>query len=29
LLGVPIIMIIKAVCDRVEDLEPIGELLGD
>lgn len=29
LLGVPIIMIIKAVCDRVEDLQPIGELLGD
>ena len=29
LLGVPIIMIIKAVCDRVEDLGPIGELLGD
>lgn len=29
LLGVPIIMIIKAVCDRVEDLRPIGELLGD
>jgi len=29
LLGVPIIMIIKAVCDRVEDFEPIGELLGD
>ena len=29
LLGVPIIMMIKAVCDRVEDLEPIGELLGD
>ena len=29
LLGVPIIMIIKAVCDRVEDLERIGELLGD
>jgi predicted PurR-regulated permease PerM len=29
LLGVPIIMIIKAICDRVEDLEPIGELLGD
>ena len=29
LLGVPIIMIIKAVCDRVEDLKPIGELLGD
>ena len=29
LLGVPIIMIIKAICDRVEDLEPIGELLGN
>jgi len=29
LLGVPIIMIIKAVCDRVEDLKPIGELLGN
>ncbi len=29
LLGVPIMMIIKAVCDRVEDLRPIGELLGE
>jgi predicted PurR-regulated permease PerM len=29
LLGMPIIMIIKAVCDRVEDLKPVGELLGD
>ncbi len=29
LLGVPIIMILKAVCDRVEELKPIGELLGD
>lgn len=29
LLGLPIIMAIKAVCDRVEDLKPIGELLGD
>lgn len=29
LLGVPIIMAFKAVCDRVEDLKPIGELLGD
>jgi predicted PurR-regulated permease PerM len=29
LLGVPIVMIIKAVCDHVEDLKPIGELLGD
>lgn len=29
LLGVPIIVIVKAVSDRVEDLKPIGELLGD
>ncbi|SFM10017.1 AI-2E family transporter [Variovorax sp. OV329] len=29
LLGVPVMMVIKAVCDRVEDLQPIGELLGD
>lgn len=29
LLGVPILMIIKAICDRVEHLQPIGELLGD
>jgi len=29
LLGIPIIMIIKAICDRVEDLKPVGELLGD
>lgn len=29
LLGVPITMVIKAVCDHVEDLKPIGELLGD
>lgn len=29
LLGVPILMVIKSVCDRVEDLQPIGELLGD
>jgi len=29
LLGVPIVMIIKVVCDHVEDLKPIGELLGD
>lgn len=29
LLGVPIIMIMKVVCDRVEDLKPIGELLGE
>jgi predicted PurR-regulated permease PerM len=29
ILGVPILMTVKAVCDRVEDLKPIGELLGD
>lgn len=29
LLGIPILMVIKAVCDRVEDLRPIGELLGE
>ena len=29
LLGVPILMAVKAVCDRVEDLKPLGELLGD
>ncbi|MRD47673.1 AI-2E family transporter [Caenimonas koreensis] len=28
LLGIPIMMIVKAVCDRVDDLKPIGELLG-
>ena len=28
LLGVPILMIVKAVCDRVEDLKPLGELLA-
>jgi len=28
LLGVPIIMMIKALCDRVEDFKPVGELLG-
>jgi predicted PurR-regulated permease PerM len=28
LLGVPIIMMIKAICDQVEDFKPIGELLG-
>jgi predicted PurR-regulated permease PerM len=27
-LGVPILLMIKAVCDRVEDLKPLGEMLG-
>jgi predicted PurR-regulated permease PerM len=29
LLGVPVMAAVKAVCDRVEDLKPIGELMGD
>ncbi len=29
LLGVPVIMMVKAVCDQVEDLKPVGELLGE
>lgn len=29
LLGVPIIMAIKAICDHIEDLQSVGELLGD
>ncbi|MBC7602854.1 MAG: AI-2E family transporter [Ramlibacter sp.] len=28
LLGIPIMMIVKAVCDRVDDLKPVGEMLG-
>ena len=28
LLGLPILMIVKAVCDRVDDLKPISEFLG-
>jgi predicted PurR-regulated permease PerM len=29
LLGIPILMAIKAVCDRVDHLKPVGELLGE
>jgi predicted PurR-regulated permease PerM len=29
LLAVPMMMVIKAVCDRVEDLQPIGKFLGE
>jgi predicted PurR-regulated permease PerM len=29
LLGIPIMMVIKAVCDRVDHLKPVGELLGN
>jgi predicted PurR-regulated permease PerM len=28
LLGIPILMIVKSTCDRVDDLKPIGEFLG-
>lgn len=28
LLGVPILVAIKAICDRVDDLKPVGEFLG-
>lgn len=29
LLGMPIMMAVKSVCDRVEEFKPIGELMGD
>ena len=29
LLGIPILMAIKTVCDQVEDFKPVGELLGE
>ena len=29
LLAVPLMMVMKAVCDRIEGLQPIGELLGE
>jgi len=29
LLAVPMLMVIKAVCDHVDDLNPVGELLGE
>jgi predicted PurR-regulated permease PerM len=28
-LGLPILMVIKSICDHVEDLKPIGEFMGD
>jgi predicted PurR-regulated permease PerM len=28
ILGTPILMVVKTVCDRVEELKPIGEFLG-
>lgn len=29
ILAVPMLMTVKAVCDRIEDLQPVGELLGE
>ncbi|MBI3802178.1 MAG: AI-2E family transporter [Nitrospirae bacterium] len=29
LLGIPILMAAKAICDRIEGLKPIGEMLGE
>ena len=29
ILAVPMLMTVKAICDRVEDLQPVGELLGE
>jgi len=28
LLGVPILVVIKSICDRVDDLKPVGEFLS-
>ncbi|MGH8242175.1 MAG: AI-2E family transporter [Steroidobacteraceae bacterium] len=28
-LGLPIMMVVKAVCDHVEDFKPVGEFMGD
>jgi predicted PurR-regulated permease PerM len=28
LLAVPILMVVKSICDRIEELKPVGELLG-
>ena len=29
LLAVPMLVVVKAVCDRVDDMKPVGELLGE
>ena len=29
LLGTPLIMVLKSICDHVDDLKPVGELLGE
>jgi len=28
-LGVPILLMVKAVCDRVDDFKSVSEMLGD
>lgn len=28
-LGLPVMMVIKAICDHVEDLKPVGEFMGE
>jgi predicted PurR-regulated permease PerM len=28
-LGLPIMMVVKAVCDNIEDLKPVGEFMGE
>ncbi len=28
LLGVPVLMVVKSICDRVDELKPVGEFLG-
>jgi predicted PurR-regulated permease PerM len=29
ILAVPMMVVVKAICDHVEDLQPVGEMLGD
>ena len=29
LLGTPLVMVAKSICDHVDDLQPMGELLGE
>jgi predicted PurR-regulated permease PerM len=29
ILGLPVMMVIKAICDHVEDLKPVGEFMGE
>lgn len=29
LLAVPMLVVVQAVCDRVDDMKPVGELLGE